>query len=45
VLTPVGLLPIAIAGIDIKELVAGARLLEEKTAPSVPFEENLSEQY
>jgi glucose-6-phosphate isomerase len=45
VLTPVGLLPIAIAGIDIKELVAGARLLEEKTAPSVPFGENLSEQY
>lgn len=45
VLTPVGLLPIAIAGIDIQELVGGARLMEEKTAPTVPFSENLSEQY
>lgn len=45
VLTPVGLLPIAIAGIDIKELVAGAKLMEEKTAPAVPFAENISEQY
>lgn len=45
VLTPVGLLPIAIAGIDIKELVAGAAAMEAATAPSVPFEENLSEQY
>ncbi len=45
VLTPVGLLPIAIAGIDIKELVAGARLMEDQTAPSVAFEDNLSEQY
>lgn len=45
VLTPVGLLPIAIAGINIKELVAGAKFMEDQTAPSVPFSENLSEQY
>ncbi|MBO4574572.1 MAG: glucose-6-phosphate isomerase [Bacteroidales bacterium] len=29
VLTPVGLLPIAVAGIDIEQLVAGARLMEK----------------
>lgn len=29
VLTPVGLLPIAVAGIDIRELVRGARVVEE----------------
>lgn len=45
VLTPVGLLPIAIAGIDIRSLVDGAKLLEEKTAPSVPFQDNIAEQY
>lgn len=45
VLTPVGLLPIAIAGIDIKELVAGAAFMEAETAPGVPFEKNLAEQY
>lgn len=45
VLTPVGLLPIAIAGIDIKQLVAGAAFMEAETAPSVPFEKNLAEQY
>ena len=30
VLTPVGLLPIAVAGIDIDKLMAGARLAQEK---------------
>lgn len=45
VLTPVGLLPIAIAGIDIKELVAGAAFMEAQTAPSVAFENNIAEQY
>ena len=45
VLTPVGLLPIALAGIDIRQLVAGAAFMEKETAPSVPFEKNLSEQY
>ncbi|MDH6354916.1 glucose-6-phosphate isomerase [Dysgonomonas sp. PH5-45] len=45
VLTPVGLLPIAIAGLDIKSLIAGAVLMEKNTAPDVPFEDNLAEQY
>ena len=40
VLTPVGLLPIAVAGIDIKQLVAGATAMEQATASSVPFAEN-----
>jgi len=40
VLTPVGLLPIAIAGIDIEDLVQGARDMEKATAPGVAFEEN-----
>ena len=40
VLTPVGLLPIAVAGIDIKQLVAGATAMEQATASSGPFAEN-----
>ena len=40
VLTPVGLLPIAIAGFDIKALVAGATAMEHDTAVTVPFDEN-----
>ena len=40
VLTPVGLLPIACAGIDIEQLVAGAQAMEKQCAVSVPFEEN-----
>ena len=40
VLTPVGLLPIACAGIDIEQLVAGAQAMEKQCAASVPFEEN-----
>ncbi len=45
VLTPVGLLPIAIAGIDIKQLVNGAADMEKSTSPDVPFEKNLAEIY
>jgi glucose-6-phosphate isomerase len=45
VLTPVGLLPIAVAGIDIKKLVAGALFMEKVTAPGVPYEINIAEQY
>ncbi|MDO4173049.1 MAG: glucose-6-phosphate isomerase, partial [Prevotellaceae bacterium] len=40
VLTPVGLLPIACAGIDIEQLVAGAQAMEKQCAIDVPFEEN-----
>ncbi len=45
VLTPVGLLPIAVAGVDIRQLVAGAVEMEKDTAPSVPLEKNIAEQY
>lgn len=45
VLTPVGLLPIAVAGFDIKKLVEGAAFMEKNTTPDVPFEKNLAEQY
>jgi glucose-6-phosphate isomerase len=40
VLTPVGLLPIAVAGYDIRQLVAGAASMETLTAETVPFAEN-----
>jgi len=40
VLTPVGLLPIAIAGMNIKELIAGAISMEKQTDLTVPFAEN-----
>ena len=40
VLTPVGLLPIAIAGFDIKKLIAGAQALEAQTAVGVELKDN-----
>lgn len=40
VLTPVGLLPIAVAGFDIKQLVAGAADMEKACGKDVAFEEN-----
>ena len=40
VLTPVGLLPIAVAGHDIKQLVAGAVSMEKACGLDTPFEEN-----
>jgi glucose-6-phosphate isomerase len=40
VLTPVGLLPLAVAGVDIEALVAGAVAMEAATAAGVPFEQN-----
>ena len=42
VLTPVGLLPLAVAGIDIQELVRGAQDMEQATSLKTPTEENLS---
>ena len=45
VLTPVGLLPIAVAGYDIEQLVQGARDMEAQTAENVPFMENPSAVY
>ena len=40
VLTPVGLLPIAVAGFDVKQLVAGAVEMEKVCGKDVAFDEN-----
>ncbi len=40
VLTPVGLLPIAIAGFDIKKLIEGAVNAEKDTSSKIAFEKN-----
>ena len=45
VLTPVGLLPLAVAGVDVKALVAGAQAMEKATAADVAVEDNLAAQY
>ncbi|MDR2936326.1 MAG: glucose-6-phosphate isomerase [Rikenellaceae bacterium] len=45
VLTPVGLLPLAAAGIDIRDLVRGAVDMEKATCPDAPFEANPAMQY
>ena len=45
VLTPVGLLPLAVGGVDIEALVAGAVAMEKATAEGVSFEDNLAAQY
>jgi glucose-6-phosphate isomerase len=45
VLTPVGLLPIACAGYDIKALINGAKDMEKLTASDIQYKDNLSAQY
>lgn len=45
VLTPVGLLPIACAGFDISQLVAGAVEMEKACGNNVPLSENPAAQY
>ncbi|MDR1631736.1 MAG: glucose-6-phosphate isomerase [Dysgonamonadaceae bacterium] len=40
VLTPVGLLPIAVAGIDIKSFIDGAVFMEKATGKDIAFENN-----
>ncbi len=45
VLTPVGLLPIAVAGFDIEKLVAGAVAMEKACDADVPFEKNIAAIY
>ncbi len=45
VLTPVGLLPIAFAGFNIRQLVAGAVNMEKETSHEVKFENNKAEMY
>jgi len=45
VLTPVGLLPIAVAGVDIRELMAGAKLGESVCSGSSGLDKNLAYLY
>jgi len=45
VLTPVGLVPLAIGGFDIRSLVKGALDMEQNCAADVEFESNLALQY
>ena len=45
VLTPVGLLPIACAGHDIREFIKGAKSMQEETGTDVVFEDNPSAIY
>ncbi len=40
VFTPVGLIPLAICGVDIRELLSGAKEMSQRCDPSLPFEEN-----
>ncbi|MDX2429494.1 MAG: glucose-6-phosphate isomerase [Bacteroides sp.] len=40
VLTPVGLIPLAICGVDIRQLVEGARKMRKTCGEDVPFAEN-----
>ena len=45
VLTPVGLLPIAVAGFDIRQLIKGAADMERLTTSAAKLEENPAAQY
>ena len=45
VLTPVGLLPVAVAGIRIRELVQGSVDMEKATDEKVPFDKNIASIY
>jgi glucose-6-phosphate isomerase len=45
VLSPVGLLPVAVAGFDIRQLVAGAVTMEKLCGAETAFEDNPAAQY
>ena len=45
VLTPVGLLPIAVAGINIRMLIQGASEMEKETSKETAFKDNLASLY
>ena len=45
VLTPVGLLPVAVAGFDIRRLVRGAADMQAMTASGIPFSDNPALRY
>ena len=42
VFTPVGLIPLAICGVDIRQLVQGAREMSGQCDPEIPFERKSS---
>ncbi|MCL1937888.1 MAG: glucose-6-phosphate isomerase [Candidatus Azobacteroides sp.] len=45
VLTPVGLLPIAVAGIDLQLFMEGAEAMEKASGSDIPFDQNSAEIY
>ena len=45
VFTPVGLLPLAVAGVNIKHLIKGAIEMEKLTGQTIPFSENMAAIY
>ncbi len=45
VLTPVGLLPIAVAGFDIRQLIAGARQMRSDLLSHDKLDDNIAQQY
>ncbi len=45
VLTPVGLLPLAVAGVDIEALISGAQDMQKQTSNDVPPEQNVAFRY
>lgn len=45
VLSPVGLLPVAVAGFDVRQLVAGAVSMENLCGTKTPYKENPAAQY
>lgn len=45
VLTPVGLLPIAVAGFDIRQLIAGARAMRHELLSQSGLSSNIAQQY
>ena len=45
VLSPVGLLPLAAGGVNIAELVEGAKAVEQATKAGTTYEQNISAQY
>jgi glucose-6-phosphate isomerase len=45
VFTPVGLIPLAICGVNIRQLLEGAKEMTRQCGPEVPFEKNLAACY
>jgi len=45
VLTPVGLVPIAMAGFNLKQLMEGAEAMRKRTTSRVPFQDNPAARY